>query len=102
KVEDFDKTIADKTIMTQHDVFRFDVAMHDSRGVRSFECHRYLNSYAKRFIDLDPVAPKPMTQSFTIDELSSDVMSFVRLADLKNCENVWMVEGENRSRFMLE
>ncbi len=43
-----------------------------------------------------------MTQRFTLDVFSCDVVGVCGFADLENGENVWMIQCQNRARFLFE
>ena len=71
-------------------------------GMRRFEGHRYLYRHTECFIELQWTTPQAMTQRFTVDVFSGDVVGVSGFADLENGENVWMIQCQNRARFLFE
>ena len=79
------------TIRPKHDVFGFDVAMHDAGLVRGSQRRSYLHGNFQRVVQIHSSAPQQRAQSFTFDELSRDEVSVSFRADLVNRKNVWMI-----------
>jgi hypothetical protein len=94
--------IAGKLVLPQHDVLGFYVAVNDSRDVRRFESHRYLNAHTQCFVQLHWTTPQTVAQRFALDEFSGDVVGVSGFADLVNGEDVRMIERQDRARFLFE
>jgi hypothetical protein len=102
EVEHFHESVTHKTIMSKHDVFGFDIAMHNAFGMRRFQSHCYLNCHTQRFINVERIQPKAMPQGLTFNKLRSYVMRRIDGSDFEDSENVGMIERQHCPGFLLE
>ena len=90
------------SVAPEHDVFRLDVAMHDARMVRGPERAANLKGDVERFRYLGPPSAEPHAQCLPIDKLCRNEANAVGFADVVNRQDVRMVEGRYRARFLAE
>src|SRR5207302_9069306 len=89
-------------IWSQHDVLRFDVAMHDASLVGGGERASHLDGNLNRFIQLHVPACEVLTQRFAFDQFAGNVASSVIRTDLVNRQDIWMVERSYSVRLLLK
>src|SRR5438034_4366821 len=63
---------------------------------------RHLNRHVDSFTDLDSPAHQTLTQRLAFDQFAGNVMSCVILADLVNRQDIWMIEPNQGTRFLLK
>src|SRR5947208_92570 len=90
------------SVRPEHDVFRLDVTVHNSRLMSGSERTRGLDRDVNSFIQLHSSARQTFTQRLALNQFTSDVMNRVILANLVNRQDVWMIETNNSARFLLK
>ena len=90
------------TVRPQHDVFRLDVAVHDSAGVRRGQSIRDLPGDLHGLRDFDRAAIEPRTQRLSLDELGHDERTAVSVSEVVDDQDVRVIERRGRFRFKLK
>ena len=79
------------SVRSQHDVLRFDVAVHDAGFVRGSQRRGHLHGNFQRRVQIHPPARERRAQSHAFDELRRDELPVSLRADLVNRQNVRMI-----------
>ena len=89
-------------VRPQHDVLRLDVAMDNAGFVGGRERSRDLDRHVDRFICFHRRARQTLAQRLAVDQFTGNVVSRMIFADLVNGQDVWMIERNDRARFLFE
>src|SRR5436190_19691910 len=89
-------------VRTQHDVLRFDVAMHDAGLVRGSQRGGHLDCDFQCIVQIHPPTHQRRAQCYTFYELGRDELPGSLRADLVNRQNVWMIQGRGSARLGFE
>ena len=79
------------SVRSQHDVLRFDVAVHDAGFVRGSQRRGHLHGNFQRGVQIHPPARERRAQRHAFDELRRDELPVSLRADLVNRQNVRMI-----------
>src|SRR5262249_52463469 len=90
------------TVRTDHDVLRFDVAMDDARRVRRRQRADDLRRYIESLTDHQFGPRHSPAQRGALNELGGDEMPAAGFTDLKNRDDVGMVERGGGLSLLLE
>ena len=83
------------------DIFRFDVAVHDTRAMRGLERARHLHRDVHSF-DRRNRGGQPRAEGLPVNELGGNVVTPIRAAHVVDCRNVRVVQRRRRSRLLCE
>src|SRR5215831_12419156 len=90
------------TVLAQHHVFRFHIAMDYAGLMRRLQGASNLNCSFQRVIDRQWTRFDPFAQSQSIDVLSCNEWRRVVMIDFVDSENVWMVQPRGGAGFLDE
>src|SRR5215831_15293034 len=90
------------TVLAQHHVFRFHIAMDYAGLMRRLQGASNLNCSFQRVIDRQWTRFDPFAQSQSINVLSRNEWRRVVMIDLVDSENVWMVQPRGGAGFLDE
>src|SRR6266567_4338978 len=90
------------SVRSQHDVLRFDVAVHDTGIMRGSQRRSYLHGNFQCPMRTHSPGHEGGAKSDAFDELRRNELHLSLRADLINSQNVWMIERRGSSRLVLE
>src|SRR5438094_705976 len=76
--------------------------MDDPRFVRRSEGRSDLSGDVKHFIELRAFARHVVAQGLAVNKLGSDEVEGIRLPDLVDSDDVWVIKCRRRTRLLLE
>ena len=85
-----------------HQVLGFDVAMDDVRVVGRCQACRRLRHQLERPLDLDPAVAQHLAKCPALDVLHRDEIKTIRVTDVEDGDDVWMVQRGGRLCFLTE
>src|SRR2546425_4895734 len=97
-----------QTILAHHDIFGLDVAMNDPRRVRRLERAGDLNGDIDRLLHAEPLwvvrrrISQSLAQRLALDVFAGNEVRSVGMNDLKDSDDVRMIELRNGEGLLLE
>ena len=92
----------DQPVAGNHDVFRFQVAMHDAGGMGFRQSIRYLCGNVNHFGQRNGAGSQQLAHRFSFHQFHGDVGGSIYLPEFVNGHDIGMVQGRCRARFLLE
>ena len=92
----------DPAILRHEDVVRLEIAMDDACGMGRRQSLRKLEGILQRFTLRQPTAVQFLPQGFPFQQLRDEIGLVLVLADIKDDQNIGMVQGGQRLGFLLE
>ena len=90
------------SVQTNHNIFRFYIAMHDAGGVRGGERESRLLGNFERVNQRQFAAADSFAQSFALDKFGCQKMRVAFAGKFVNGQDIRMIERRNRLRLALE
>ena len=88
-----------QAVRANHHVVRFDIAMHDPRGMRLVQRRGNLSCDIENEPVIERLRSLELGQRLPVDELGGDEMRAFRFADLVNRDDVRMIQRRRRPGF---
>src|SRR6266508_3892703 len=92
----------DETVLGDHDVFGLQVPVDDPRRIRLSEALSDLHADVEQSLGRERSASSQLSQARAVYEFHGDVEGRVGRADVVNRDDVGVIQGRSRARFLLE
>src|SRR5208337_1328442 len=92
----------DAAVLGYEDVLRLEIAVDDSGIVSGGQSTGHLHAKVQHFPQPHRTFTKAITQGLALQQLGDDVRRAVVLADVKNRDNVGMIQGSSSLGFLLK
>ena len=89
-------------VSRDHEVLGLQVPVHDPGGMSPGQSVGHLRRQREQLLDRNGAGRDELSQGLSLDELHRNERGPVRLADLVDRDDVGMVQGRGRARFLLE